>query len=206
MSNMEEALKAFKAKAFSLIADEEVRAMAEEVFNFRSLLNSETDRGAALMAGSFLDQKLTTLLKRRLVEDKKVSESAFDHAGPLGSFASRIDFSYLIGCLSKSAWRDLQLIRKVRNDFGHVAGPISFEDPAISQRCKALSFAGKSVEMDARAKFKRAVMGLLAHIGTATVTTVRLEKALDPQIPKDMSRSEAMDLLRKFAEGEMAPS
>ena len=106
---------------------------AVEVFEFRATLTEETDRGCALMAAAYLDDQLECLLRRTLVDDNTAIDDLLRSAGALGSFSARIELCYALGLLPGQARRDLHLIRKIRNDFGHVAKPLAFEEPGICQ-------------------------------------------------------------------------
>ena len=45
---------------------------------------------------------------------------------PLGTLSSRIDVCYLAKIINKDIHNELHLIRKIRNQFGHVAEEILF--------------------------------------------------------------------------------
>ena len=106
---------------------------------FRATLDEETDRGCALMAAAFLDTELSSLLKRRFVDDPRPVADLLRSSGPLGTFSSRIDLAYLLGLIGARVKRDLHLIRKIRNDFAHVHEPLSFESTNIRNRCSELA-------------------------------------------------------------------
>lgn len=135
-----------------------------EVMEFRESLSSETDRGSVLMAAAFLDDRIKMLLAARLVDDKKLSRRVFEFNGPLGTFSSRIDFSYLLGLLPKNAQRDLHLIRAIRNKFAHNAAPIGFDNPEVKPLCDSLIFHGVQKATEPGAKFRRSAMALLTII------------------------------------------
>ncbi len=67
--------------------------------------------------------------------------------------------------------RDLHLIRKIRNDFGHVASPIDFTQPAIASRCNELYYDPYDKDAAPRHKFTRTVMGVLAVLHARLYTT-----------------------------------
>lgn len=194
---LSEALKLLKESAVESLPTE-LREMATGIFTFRSTLNSETDRGAALMAASFLEGTLKDLLARRLVDDKKILKGAFEHRGVAGSFTALIDLSYLVGILSKVAYRDLHLIRLIRNDFGHVAGPISFASHAIKQRCMALSFAASVSDASGRVRFNRAVMSILGSLMVVAFEMVRLTAKPDPKIPGKEAEAATMVAIKRL--------
>lgn len=136
----------------------------DEVLEFRSSLSGETDRGCALMAAAYLADQLERLLRHTLVDDQAAVDELFRHLGPLSSFSGRIELCYALGLLPAEARRDLHLVRKIRNDFGHVAKTLTFEEPAIAARCRELHHSGREAEARPRAKFTSAVMGLCAVI------------------------------------------
>ncbi|NPT57580.1 hypothetical protein [Paraburkholderia elongata] len=131
---------------------------ARAILEFRTALTSETDRGSVLMAAAFIDDRLKYLLMARLVDDAKIARRAFEFNGPLGTFSSRIDFSYLMGILPKNAQRDLHIIRSIRNKFAHNAAPMTFEDESIKSLCNSLVFHGVKP------------MSLYASVATTVVT------------------------------------
>lgn len=147
---------------------------------FRSTLTDETDRGCALMAAAYLDDRLAELLKAYFVDDLRVAKKLLEPTQPLGAFSVRIDVVYLLGLLSREHRKALHLIRKIRNDFGHVAKPISFRDQVIADRCKNLEHLSFVKRSSHRAMFNGAVMAVLAAIN------VRLRKATHREMPKDI--------------------
>jgi DNA-binding MltR family transcriptional regulator len=117
-------------------------------FHFREVskmivqLDNETDRAVALIVTAWLDDALTEMIKRKLVKDKKVVEEMFRDNAALGTFSSRIGLAYLIRRISKVVYNNLQMIRKIRNDFAHDRENLKFSDESISDRCKNLFLTG----------------------------------------------------------------
>lgn len=138
-----------------------------QVIAFRRTLNSESDRGAALMAAAFLDVELKEMLQFFFVEEKTIHERYFGYNGPCGAFSGRIDTAFLLGLISRSDQKDLTTIRKIRNDFAHVHEVISFDTPAIRDRCLNMSWRGGDVEGKPREKYVRSVMTVTSSIHSA---------------------------------------
>lgn len=137
----------------------------DDVMEFRVALGRETDRGCALMAGEYLSDQLGELLRASFVNDAKASASVLDDPnGPLGTFSSRIEFAYLLGLVGPAAWRELHLIRKVRNEFAHDYRPLTFDDMSIANRCRELRAHALVPLERPRAQFTQTVMGLAAVI------------------------------------------
>lgn len=145
----------------------------EEIFNFRLHLDTETDRGCALMAAAFLDELLKKLLKSFLVDDQKSFNSLFSGSGGLSTFSSRIDMAYLLGLIPLNVKRDLHLIRKIRNVFAHSMDIIDFNHPSIASRCVELSLNVFQDQLTPRKAFNRVAFGIAGIINGATITTER---------------------------------
>src|SRR6266496_728857 len=111
----------------------------DEVREFRTALSAESDRGCALMGASYLDFQLERLLRARLVDDSKVVDHLIGLDRPLSTFSVRIDTVYLLGLLGPDARRDLHLIRKIRNGFGHSTEALTFDHQTIAARCREMT-------------------------------------------------------------------
>lgn len=98
----------------------------------------ESDRACAVLGPAFLDHHLKMLLGAFFVDAPEVKE-LFGNFKPLGSFAARIDVAFALGFLAPTERRDLNLIRKIRNDFSHHLHGLDFSTPSIADRCKELS-------------------------------------------------------------------
>ena len=110
----------------------------EEFDRYAELFAGETDRGAAVLAGSYLDSLLEDMLRAKLVPGDYL-ESLFDDArGPVGSFYSRTLLAYALGLLPPEVEHDLHLIRRIRNKFGHSPKILSFQTAPVSDQCREL--------------------------------------------------------------------
>jgi hypothetical protein len=78
-----------------------------------------SDRVAAIVGGSLVEEMLTRALRAFLRQDAVALKEAFDFNGPLGTFSAKISMGYVLGLYGKEVRRDLDLLRKVRNDFAH---------------------------------------------------------------------------------------
>jgi DNA-binding MltR family transcriptional regulator len=119
------------------VADEFKEATKKYV-DFRSDLIKESDRGVALLATAYLDSQLEIMLKAKLIGSNKSSKELFTFNGPLGTFSGKIRLSYAIGLMSKDCMHDINIARKIRNDFAHSRKIISFEDGNMTDSCKKM--------------------------------------------------------------------
>ena len=137
------------------------------------------------MAAAYLADQLERLLRQTFVDDKAAIDELFHHLGPLASFSGRIELCYALGLLPNQARRDLHLIRKIRNDFGHVAKALTFGEPVIAARCRELHHSVREAEASPRARFTNAVMGVCAVVHCFIHRT-----AAQPNVPSGLTLTE----------------
>lgn len=101
--------------------------------------HSESDRGAAILAGSFAEHALGTFLTHR-VKDKKVGEKLFGPVGPLSSFSQRIAVAYAFGLIDQRQYREFEAVRQARNHFAHHPLEATFESPEVQKHTRTLTF------------------------------------------------------------------
>ena len=138
----------------------------------------QTDRGSALIAAAWVDDALEVYLRASFRPDKKIANEILRPDGPLGSFSARIKSAYLLGIIEPTAFRDLEIVRAIRNDFAHVRQRIRFTDPSIKERCKrlhavkALDLGGLSIRSP-RQMFLVSAYFLSAYLLTLSETVQR---------------------------------
>ena len=175
-----------------------VKRRADEVKVFRTALTKETDRGCALFASSYLDKALSDLLLCALAYDKKIKNDLFNGNAPLASFSARIKLAYYLGKISNVERRDLDLIRKIRNDLAHNADPIDFKEPKIKSQCGELSFSYHDKDHRPRGHFTAACLGLLANIHNETLLCQAPPIKAD-NAPSEEKKTEIREKIQKIA-------
>ena len=138
------------------ITDETHREIFDE-------LEKQTDRGAAIIGASLLETRIEEALKIRLLTNK-ITEDLFGASSALGTFSAKINLAYSLRIYGKKTHRELNLIRKIRNEFAHFVKPLNFDSPKIANQCRELWFP-KVVEIngqplapqDARAQYLRSI-------------------------------------------------
>jgi DNA-binding MltR family transcriptional regulator len=167
-----------------------IKTNLELVVNFRETLNKETDRGCALMAASFLENELSLLLKEKFVGNNSQIEELFEFNGPLGTFSSKIKISYCIGLINKQSFKDLEIIRRVRNDFGHQFKPIEFTSENIKNRINNLTLHYYTKgEATPRQIFTNAVLGNLALIHGSLFKTAKFKEQDEVAFTEEMKQA-----------------
>jgi DNA-binding MltR family transcriptional regulator len=101
-------------------------------------LQKETDRGAALIGAAFLDNVLESMLRAYFVDDKKVVNELLNSNNLLGTLSVKGKLAYCLGLIGRENYRDINVIRKIRNEFAHVDKPVSFNMPEVKDLCQGL--------------------------------------------------------------------
>lgn len=166
--------------------------LAWDVLDFRKTLTLESDRAAALMSAAYLDEQLKTLLNRKLVDDSKVKTRLLGNSSAIDSFSSRIDLAYLLGLIPKNFRDDLELIRRIRNEFAHTAQKMDFETDSVRSRCFLLKSAHGTENMDAHHKFLRTSIVIATKLVNFIIDNDVIEKM------PDYDDSESVDGITKF--------
>ena len=175
--------------------------LALEAIAFRGSLEGETDRGCALMAAAYLSDQLERVLRAVFVDDSRRVDRLFVATGPLGSFSARIDLCHAIGFLPDRARRDLHLIRKIRNRFGHTANPLCFDDQSIANQCMDLYHRVAYVESGGRGMFTSAALAVCGRVHAL------LLDATNALIPEDVVMDdEQREIAATLAEFFPAPA
>ena len=75
-----------------------------------------SDRAVGIIAASLVEIHLTDLIKSAFINDTEVQRLVFNSGnGPLGPFAAKIRIAYLMGMISEQCFKDLEIMRHIRN-------------------------------------------------------------------------------------------
>lgn len=126
-------------------------------------MNKESPRGMVLVSTALIDEHLAEAIKARLVDHPAADKLMVGFNAPLGTFSARITGALALGIISEAEFFDLEILRKVRNDFAHqiTAG---FDDQTIKDRCANLALAAEDygqVVVDAEGQFSTAAVALI---------------------------------------------
>jgi hypothetical protein len=93
---------------------------------------NETDRGAVVLTASLMENALTNVLKKYLTPSTSSQDELFDSPmAPFSTFGSKIQIAQRLGLISVRLSRDLNLIKKMRNEFAHNVHGSSLESGKI---------------------------------------------------------------------------
>jgi hypothetical protein len=114
------------------------------ILDYQKIVESyhgESDRAAALLAGSFVEHYLAEYLKTCcLVSDPDIDE-LFHGFGPMATFAQRISIAYAIGAIDTGMRDDLRAIKDIRNHFAHHPTEAKFTDAILDKPFNKLSIS-----------------------------------------------------------------
>lgn len=138
----------------------------KDFVSFLDHLNKESDRGKVLIGATMLDELLLRSLQAFLIGGKSALKLTDGFNAPLGTFSARIEAAFAMGLLSEAEHRELNIIRKIRNEFAHTI-EITFENPALKQLCESLEYSTKSygeVIINATSQFTTAATSLILNL------------------------------------------
>jgi DNA-binding MltR family transcriptional regulator len=154
--------------------------------------DQESDRASVILAAIMLENALTMLLKTRLAPTGSTNDPLFDGStAPIGTFSAKINLAYRIGLIPASFTRELDLIRRIRNDFAHNIPGAKFDSPSVMQRISEIlasqGFSKASTPEEVRkvlpegprGDFQMVVSWMLMSLTSMTVSPI------EPADPKD---------------------
>jgi DNA-binding MltR family transcriptional regulator len=101
-------------------------------------LKVESDRASIILAAAFLDSFLGDCMARRF--SGHFDGDLFRGDGALGTFSRRISMARALGWIHEDTASDLDIVRKIRNDFAHdYDHTLSFSTDSVTARCQNLS-------------------------------------------------------------------
>jgi mannitol operon repressor len=112
---------------------------AEDLADFVSELQRESDRGLALVGAALIDEKLRETLRALFVEGDAAAKLLDVGNAPIGSLSTRTDACHALGLIDDYENAEIGLIRKVRNEFAHATHGLSFENARVRGLCSTLT-------------------------------------------------------------------
>lgn len=127
------------------VANEE--AELDSLNRFLRLIGGQDDRAMVLSLAAFIEDTLGRLLLAYLRDCKASRDLVEGFNAPLGTLSSRIKTAYAFGLVTEEQFRDMEVLRKIRNLFAHDWEGVSLERSDIASMIGQLSgynFEGKS--------------------------------------------------------------
>jgi mannitol operon repressor len=168
-----------------------------DVSSFLAELSHETDRGLPLVASALLDELLARTLGSFFDEGKHSERLLHGATSPLGTFSARIDACRALGLIDDYEFREISLIRKVRNEFAHSKHGLTFNNSKIRGLCTSLESdlpSGPGLEgHSSRFRFQNAVACMALRLYYRPDWVERERRMVKEWVPKDMSRWRSID-------------
>ncbi len=101
---------------------------------------TESDRGCALIAGSFLENTIALAINAFIADFGDAFKKQL-HEGsdaPLGTFASKIKMGRALGIFDEKVQTRFETVKNIRNAFAHALRPLDFEHPSIVAAVRTL--------------------------------------------------------------------
>jgi DNA-binding MltR family transcriptional regulator len=112
-------------------------------------LLEDTHAETMMRLGTLLNECLELAMKKQMLKSgKNVNERTFRKGGKLEKLASKIKKAKDFGLLDEVTCSDADLLREIRNEFGHLKEKLHFDSPTIVAWVKQLSTyeAGKTTQ------------------------------------------------------------
>lgn len=103
------------------------RYSLERLNRFMLLIQKQDDQAMVLSLATFLEDTLGRLLIAYFRSCKATKELIEGFNAPLGTFGSRIKAVYAFGLVTDDQYKDMEILRKIRNHFAHNWEGVSFE-------------------------------------------------------------------------------
>jgi hypothetical protein len=111
------------------------------VFEAIKEIETGSDRAAAVVAGSFVEEHLQIAIQCRMVTHEKIIPEMFRPTGALGSFGTKINLGFMVGLYTELARKELDTIKQIRNSFAHRMETRDFTQQRISALANNLVLA-----------------------------------------------------------------
>lgn len=99
-------------------------------------------RAAAIVAAALMQDRVANLVKDQL-RDGNTKDGLFKENGRLSDFDIQSKLAYTLRVISKDAYRDCQLVGRIRNAFAHNLSVTGFDHPLVAEYCRDLSLVDK---------------------------------------------------------------
>jgi len=114
-----------------IFTSEQLNQTFKEIFK-------QTDRASAIVSSAILEEILERLLISFFVVHDHTKKDLFEGTAPISTMSAKINLSYHLGLLGEDEYKDLRLIKDVRNEFAHSFETINFETQRIKDKCLRL--------------------------------------------------------------------
>lgn len=129
-------------------------------------LDSMDERGLVLSLAAFAEEALGHLLQTYLLKNASAEKLLDSFNAPFGAFSTRIKGCHALGLIEDTQANDLELLRKIRNEFAHSWSPVQLDDQRNRSFISDLTFPATkhSFPETAREKLVLSISFLLTEL------------------------------------------
>ncbi len=140
-------------------------------------LESLSDRAAGIVALSLLENSLVSVLLDSFIDlDKTSLKELLGESGPLGIFSAKIKMAFALGLVSADGKNDLDVIRRIRNDFAHNLSESTFDSAKTKNRCLSLKLVDGIVSFDVWPGFDAAQLKSMMRFPEGSKEALQLDE------------------------------
>ncbi|WP_208451532.1 MltR family transcriptional regulator [Burkholderia gladioli] len=104
-------------------------------------LRDHDERGLILSLAAFAEEALGRLIEAFMLPVQAGKDLLTGFNAPLGTLSSRIKASYALGLINEEQFKDLEHLRKIRNEFAHAWEHVSLDNDKLASLAKNMSFS-----------------------------------------------------------------
>jgi DNA-binding MltR family transcriptional regulator len=139
-------------------------------------LQGQTDRGAAVIAGSMLEEMLRILLVQRMTPlSNRRHDAIFGKMAPLSSFSAKIEMALALGVITENFYYQLHAIREVRNRFAHQIEGLTFDHPDIQKAMHVARSRSPKAVHDDKSDFMLRFLASAYMLGISARDDIRIK-------------------------------
>jgi len=134
------------------------------------MLQDHDERGLILSLAAFAEEALGRLIEAFMLPVAASKDLLTGFNAPLGTFSSRIKASYALGLINEEQFKDLEYLRKIRNEFAHAWEHVSLEQDKLASYARNMSFSylDENFPETSVNKVRSSISALLAEISSMT--------------------------------------
>jgi len=114
--------------------------------SFLDKLSRETDRGATLSTAAILEECLDEILKTFLKDGRSTEKLLDGFNAPIGTFSSKNTLANALGLITDIEYREIDLLRRIRNNFAHTWDDLTFDTHSIRSIVFELPYCGPATD------------------------------------------------------------
>ncbi|MNR84333.1 mannitol repressor protein [compost metagenome] len=134
------------------------------------MLDDHDERGLILSLAAFAEEALGRLIEAFMLPVAASKDLLTGFNAPLGTFSSRIKASYALGLINEEQFKDLEFLRKIRNEFAHAWEHVSLEQDNLASYARNMSFSylDDNFPSTSADKIRSSISALLTDISSMT--------------------------------------